>query len=90
MEFGILRQLLENTSGFVCPACEATIDPFPVGGGEALAVETNTPFLGRIRFDPTVVEAGEAGVEPGPRIQTFFDDLAAKRIAEVAYEGTRT
>jgi ATP-binding protein involved in chromosome partitioning len=54
--------VLENMSGFVCPQCGAQIDLFKTGGGEALARETNVPFLGRIPFDPEIVISGDNGV----------------------------
>jgi ATP-binding protein involved in chromosome partitioning len=54
--------VLENMSGFVCPQCGARIDLFKVGGGEALARETNVPFLGRIPLDPEIVVSGDSGV----------------------------
>jgi Mrp family chromosome partitioning ATPase len=53
--------VIENMSGFVCPACGARIALFKEGGGEALAREMGVPFLGKIPVDPRIVEAGDAG-----------------------------
>ena len=53
--------VIENMSGFVCPHCGKTTDPFKSGGGEALAREMNVPFLGRVPLDPAVVQSGDGG-----------------------------
>ncbi len=53
--------VIENMSGFVCPECNAQVDIFKTGGGEALAREYELPFLGRIPMDPRVVVAGDDG-----------------------------
>ena len=53
--------VIENMSGFVCPHCGKTTDPFKSGGGEALAREMNVPFLGRVPLDPAVVQSGDRG-----------------------------
>lgn len=44
--------LIENMSGFVCPACSECTNIFSSGGGEALANHANIPFLGRLPIDP--------------------------------------
>lgn len=53
--------VIENMSGFICPECNAAVDIFKSGGGEALAREYDLPFLGRIPMDPRVVIAGDDG-----------------------------
>lgn len=53
--------IVENMSGFACPACGHHVDIFKTGGGEALASEMNVPFLGRVPLDPVVVSNGDAG-----------------------------
>lgn len=53
--------VIENMSGFICPECNAAVDIFKSGGGEALAREYDLPFLGRIPMDPRVVIAGDEG-----------------------------
>ncbi len=65
---GFLRQLsvpifgiLENMSGLTCPQCGAKIYLFKSGGGEKAAKELNVLFLGRIPFDPRIVEASDSG-----------------------------
>ena len=54
--------IIENMSGYVCPECGHHADIFKSGGGEALALEFNVPFLGRMPIDPLVVAAGDDGV----------------------------
>ncbi len=54
--------LIENMSGFACPHCQSIIDLFGSGGGEKTAIDTGVPFLGKIPFDPKMVECGDAGV----------------------------
>jgi Mrp family chromosome partitioning ATPase/predicted Fe-Mo cluster-binding NifX family protein len=53
--------IIENMSGYVCPQCGHHADIFKSGGGEALALEFNVPFLGRMPIDPSVVAAGDDG-----------------------------
>ena len=53
--------LIENMSGFVCPHCGKAIDPFGTGGGYRTALSMNVPFLGRIPFDPRMVQCADAG-----------------------------
>jgi ATP-binding protein involved in chromosome partitioning len=53
--------IVENMSGFTCPSCGAHHDIFSVGGGHALALELQVPFLGAIPIDPAVVESGDIG-----------------------------
>ncbi len=60
MDINILG-VVENMSGFVCPACGHKTDIFKSGGGEQLALEMNVPFLGRIPIDPAIVEACDSG-----------------------------
>jgi ATP-binding protein involved in chromosome partitioning len=53
--------IIENMSGYVCPACGARADLFGRGGGEALAKEMRVPFLGRIPIEPDMVPCGDSG-----------------------------
>ena len=54
--------LIENMSGLACPHCHSFIDLFGSGGGEKTAIAAGIPFLGKIPFDPKMVECGDAGV----------------------------
>jgi ATP-binding protein involved in chromosome partitioning len=53
--------LIENMSGFVCPHCNKPMDIFGSGGGFKTALAMNVPFLGRLPFDPRLVECADAG-----------------------------
>ena len=53
--------IIENMSGFVCPACKDTVDVFGAGSGKKLAEETGTAFLGAIPLDPGMARAGDEG-----------------------------
>lgn len=57
--------VIENMAGWTCSACGHEDAPFAVGGGETLAAEQGTAFLGRIPFAPAVVASGDSGV---PRV----------------------
>jgi MinD superfamily P-loop ATPase len=53
--------LIENMSGFVCPHCEKSTDLFGSGGGFKTALAMNVPFLGKLPFDPHMVECADGG-----------------------------
>jgi Mrp family chromosome partitioning ATPase len=53
--------VIENMSGYVCPHCGKEAPLFKRGGGERAARELGVPFLGRIPFDPQLVELADAG-----------------------------
>jgi len=53
--------VVENMSGFICPHCGKTSDIFKTGGGEAMSLDMQVPFLGRIPLEPKIVEAGDSG-----------------------------
>jgi ATP-binding protein involved in chromosome partitioning len=77
--------LVENMSHFVCPNCEHESDIFGKGGGETLAGELNTPFLGRIPIYEPIRVGGDAGVpicigEPNSPAARAFR-AAAERLA---------
>lgn len=72
--------IVENMSGLECPRCGERIDLFKRGGGMALALETNVPFLGRIPIDPEVVLGGDAGI---PLLRGGPLSPAAKAFADV-------
>ncbi len=75
--------VVENMSGFICPECNAEVDIFKSGGGEALAREYDLPFLGRIPMDPRVVVGGDDGIpyltsdSESPAIASFGKVISA-------------
>lgn len=48
-----LLGILENMSGYVCPHCAECTNIFSSGGGQRLAEQYDTPFLGTIPIDPS-------------------------------------
>ncbi len=54
--------IIENMSGFTCPHCHGGIDLFGNGGGKRTAQTYGINFLGKIPFDPNMVECGDQGV----------------------------
>lgn len=54
--------VVENMSGFVCPRCGESVPLFGTGGGERMAKSAGIPFLGRIPFDPGMVQCSDAGI----------------------------
>lgn len=53
--------IIENMSGFKCPYCGNEINLFGKGGGQEAAKKWNLRFLGRIPFDPRIVEWSDQG-----------------------------
>ena len=72
--------IIENMSGFVCPKCGAEIDIFRTGGGEKIAKDLMTPFLGKIPIDPEICEDSDKGV---PFIIEHKDSPASKAFMEI-------
>ncbi|HRZ87657.1 MAG TPA: Mrp/NBP35 family ATP-binding protein [bacterium] len=75
--------VIENMSGYACPHCGKEAPLFKVGGGERAAQELGVPFLGRIPFDPELVELSDAG-KPfvsfsagSPSVRAFKEIVAA-------------
>ena len=53
--------LVENMSGYACPHCGETSDPFGSGGAQSAAMDMRLPFLGRIPLAMAIREASDAG-----------------------------
>jgi ATP-binding protein involved in chromosome partitioning len=73
--------LVENMSGYACPHCGETSDPFGSGGAQAAAAELGIPFLGRIPLDSAVREASDEGTPPaanGGAQSKSFEAIAHK------------
>ena len=73
--------IIENMGGFNCPHCEEPIDVFGSGGGERLALEMGLPFLGSVPLDPSVRQAGDAGI---PTVSSTPDSPAGTALRELA------
>jgi len=72
--------ILENMSGLTCPHCGKNIDIFKSGGGEKAAKELNVPFLGRLPFDPRIVETTDNGK---PFVEMYPDSESAKVLDKI-------
>jgi len=79
--------IIENMSGYVCPKCGEKTDLFKTGGGQALAAETDVPFLGSLPLDPEILDAGDAGtpfidVNPQSASAKTFADIVARIVTD--------
>ncbi len=78
--------LVENMSGFVCPACGVATDIFGHGGAEQAAAAAGIAFLGALPLDMAVRLASDAGTPPaagdGP-VAAAFAALAERVAAAV-------
>lgn len=82
--------LIENMSGFMCPHCGESVNLFGTGGGFRTAIAMNVPFLGRIPFDPKMVECGDAGESYMEKYSDSEVTQAYNEIVEKIMEGSRT
>ena len=82
--------LIENMSGFVCPHCAKPIDLFGTGGGFKTALAMNVPFLGRIPFDPKMVECADAGQSYLERYPDSEVTQAYNQVVATIMEADRT
>ncbi|GAK56840.1 ATP-binding protein, CobQ/CobB/MinD/ParA family [Candidatus Vecturithrix granuli] len=73
--------IVENMSGFICPHCGKLTDIFKSGGGEKAAEELGVPFLGKIPFDPQMVDLCDAGK---PYIEKLPNSEIAQVFAQIA------
>lgn len=73
--------IVENMSYFVAPDTQKRYDIFGSGGGEKLAAELNTRFLGEIPIDPRIREGGDSGK---PIVEMMPDSENTKMIFEIA------
>ncbi len=81
--------IIENMSGFVCPACGVRHDIFKSGGGEKTAAQWGIPFLGKIPIDPGVVEAGDLGsgiIGTGSPAKSCLEDIVQRITANLQQE----
>ncbi len=73
--------LVENMSGYACPACGDISAPFGAGGVEAAAKQLNLPFLGTIPLSIEIRMSSDNGTpssSTGSAMSEPFDSLAAK------------
>jgi ATP-binding protein involved in chromosome partitioning len=72
--------IIENMSGFVCPHCGKETPIFKKGGGEKAAKDLGVPFLGRIPFEPAMVEMADKGL---PFVQSRKDAPSTAAFQEI-------
>jgi ATP-binding protein involved in chromosome partitioning len=73
--------IVENMSYFIAPDTGNRYDIFGSGGGQNLAEQLNTVFLGGIPIDPRIREGGDTG---NPIVHSLPDTEEAKIIIEIA------
>ena len=69
--------VIENMSGYVCPHCGASSDPFGHGGAEAEAGAMGVAFLGRVPLDIALRLSSDAGLPATGANAAVFDAVAA-------------
>ena len=72
--------IIENMSGLICPHCHHEIKLFKKGGGEKAAQELGVPFLGRIPFEPELVDLADQGI---PFIYARKESAAGKSFTDI-------
>jgi Mrp family chromosome partitioning ATPase len=85
--------VIENMSGMKCPHCGREIALFKTGGGEKSALELGVPFLGRVPFEPQIVEVADVGMTfiqeyPDSEAGQAFDQIVAEVINFVSTENS--
>ncbi len=68
--------IIENMSGYRCPHCGVSSDPFGHGGAEAEAKALGVAFLGRIPLTIAMRQASDAGTPATGAEAGTFDALA--------------
>ena len=81
--------LIENMSGYRCPACGHHDEIFAHGGGKRLAAEIGADFFGEIPIDTRIRFGGDSGVPiivsaPDSEHATRFLDIASKVALKIA------
>lgn len=73
--------IVENMAGFHCPHCGKDSPLFPGHGGEDLAKELQTNFMGRLPFDPKIAVGGD---ESKPFMVTAPEGHAGLEMKKIA------
>lgn len=69
--------VIENMSGYACPHCGESSDPFGRGGAEAEALAMGVTFLGRIPLDGALRMSSDAGQPADGANAAVFAAVAA-------------
>ena len=87
LEMNILG-LIENMSGYLCPECGKSSEPFGHGRGENLAKEMGVKYLGKIPISPEITISGDGGCPPAfesdSPIGKIYRDIAEKTIQSIS------
>jgi ATP-binding protein involved in chromosome partitioning len=70
--------LIENMSGYACPACGHVSHPFGSGGAEAEAAAIGAPFLGHVPLDISIRTDADEGRPGQGRAGEVFAPIAAR------------
>lgn len=73
--------IIENMSGFICPACDTESDIFGMGTTAPVAKEYDTELIARIPIEPAIRIGGDTGM---PVTYHKADSETAKRYQEAA------
>lgn len=73
--------IVENMSYFIAPDTGKKYDIFGTGGGEKIAKELDTPFLGGIPIDPRIREGGDNGL---PMVYGIPDSKETEILMEIS------
>ncbi len=80
--------MVENMSGFVCPACNKRYDIFGSGGARQRAEQLGLPFLGEVPINIQMRQRGDAGATNAnfddPAIAPYLDKLAYQLVKHLA------
>jgi len=80
--------MVENMSGFICPACGKRYDIFGSGGARQKAEELNVPFLGEVPLNMQIRTAGDAGQTianlSDPIVGPALDKIVASLVSHLA------
>lgn len=87
--------IVENMSGFVCPACHKETQIFSHGGGRRASERQEVPFLGEIPLDGDLCEGGDDGRpilvrNPGSPVAEIFRRVAGSLAGRVSVEAIRS
>ncbi len=74
--------LIENMSGLICPDCGKEIPIFGKGGGQKMATEMDTPFLGSIPLEMHLREYEDMGQSTLEKSPNSKSTIAIKEIAQ--------
>lgn len=80
--------IVENMSYFACPHCGHREFIFGEGGGERLAEELGTAFLGQLPLDPLLQRASDEGIPvvehpAGGHLRTLFAELTRSLVRHI-------